>query len=230
MLFTLLSAGLVGVMASSAGRAWVSLPTFLALAGLAGAASTLHLGRKLRAWRAVLNLRRSWLSREVALFTAFCAASAWHLSGVGTSRWSALAAGVLGFALLYAMDRVYDVTRTPGVAFHSARMLLTGLLAAAWAAGVTPVWMGVVGLKAVLYLHRKWRGGVPRRPLWAGLRLGAGLAALPLFMLTTSQAWVAPALVLVALGEVVDRCEFYLDLTVPTPARQVRDDLARMRS
>jgi len=26
----------------------------------------------------------------------------------------------------------------------------------------------------------------------------------------------------------VDRCEFYLDLTVPTPARQIREDLTRM--
>jgi len=166
----------------------------------------------------------------VALFTAFGAVSAWHLSGIGTPGWSGLAAGVHGFVLLYAMDRVYDVTRTMGLASHSARMLLTGLLAAAFAAGVTPVWMGVVGLKAVLYLHRKWRGGVPRRPLWAAMRLGVGLAALPLFMLATSQAWVVAALVLLVLGECVDRCEFYLDLTVPTPARQVREDLARMIS
>jgi len=230
VLFTLLSAGLVGVMASGVGRASLSLPTFLAIAGLAGAASTLHLGRKFRAWRALLNVRRSWLSREVALFAAFVAVSVWHLSGIETPGWSGAAAGVLGFALLYAMDRVYDVTQTPGLAVHSGGMLLTGLLAAAIAASVPAAWMGIVGLKAVLYLRRKWWGGVPRRPLWAIVRLGAGLAALPLFMMATSQAWVAAALVVLTLGEVVDRCEFYLELTVPTPARQVQKDLARMLS
>lgn len=53
-----------------------SLPTFdalvIATVGLlALAASTLHLGRPLYAWRAVIGLRHSWLSREVVAFGAF---------------------------------------------------------------------------------------------------------------------------------------------------------------
>jgi formate dehydrogenase iron-sulfur subunit len=40
--------------------------------GFAGiAASILHLGRPLHAWRAVLGVRRSWLSREIVAFGAF---------------------------------------------------------------------------------------------------------------------------------------------------------------
>ncbi len=42
------------------------------LFGFAGlTASVFHLGQPLRAWRAVLNLRQSWLSREVGLFALF---------------------------------------------------------------------------------------------------------------------------------------------------------------
>ena len=41
----------------------------LLLAGLA--ASFLHLGRKTRAWRAVLMWRTSWMSREVIVLPAF---------------------------------------------------------------------------------------------------------------------------------------------------------------
>ena len=40
--------------------------TVAILAGLA--ASTMHLGRPLKAWRAFLGLRRSWLSREIVVF------------------------------------------------------------------------------------------------------------------------------------------------------------------
>jgi Fe-S-cluster-containing dehydrogenase component/DMSO reductase anchor subunit len=229
VVFTLLSAGLVGAIASAAGRASLSLPVFLAAAGLAGGASTLHLGRKLRAWRALLNLRRSWLSREAALFLVFVAGSAWHLSGIGAPDWMGTASGVLGFALLYAMDRVYDVTRTPGIAVHSGRVLLTGMLAATVAAGATAAWMGIAGLKAALYLQRKWRGGVPWRPSWAVVRLAGGLLAGPaLFLMAASPSWVATGLALLVLGEVVDRCEFYQDLTVPAPVRQAREDLTRM--
>ena len=41
----------------------------LLVAGLA--ASFLHLGRKMRAWRAVLMWRTSWMSREVIVLPAF---------------------------------------------------------------------------------------------------------------------------------------------------------------
>jgi Fe-S-cluster-containing dehydrogenase component/DMSO reductase anchor subunit len=45
--------------------------TALAFALIALAASTLHLGRPHLAWRAMLGIRHSWLSREIAAFTAF---------------------------------------------------------------------------------------------------------------------------------------------------------------
>jgi DMSO reductase anchor subunit len=50
-----------------------ALVSFLA-AALALGASTLHLGRPVHAYRALKMWRRSWLSREVLLFTCFSAA------------------------------------------------------------------------------------------------------------------------------------------------------------
>jgi Fe-S-cluster-containing dehydrogenase component/DMSO reductase anchor subunit len=233
VLFTLLAAALVGMMSTPTARASLSLPVFFVAAGLAGAASTLHLGRKARAWRALLNLRRSWLSREVALFALFVAAGGWHLSGVAAPAWSGTVAAALGFALLFAMDRVYDVTRTPGLALHSGGTVLTGVLAAALATGAGAVGAGVAVLKAGLYVGRRWRGRAahrgrrPRAAAWAGVRL-VGLSGAPLLPLwEASPLWSTVFLVLVLLGEVVDRCQFYLDLAVPTPARQMREDLAR---
>jgi Fe-S-cluster-containing dehydrogenase component/DMSO reductase anchor subunit len=45
----------------------------LGLGLLALAASVAHLGRPLQAWRAVIGLRHSWLSREIVAFSAFAA-------------------------------------------------------------------------------------------------------------------------------------------------------------
>jgi formate dehydrogenase iron-sulfur subunit len=56
-----------------------TLPTALvalSAAAVALAASVLHLGRPLQAWRALLGLRRSWLSREILAFGLFAPAAA----------------------------------------------------------------------------------------------------------------------------------------------------------
>ena len=239
--FTLLAALSVGLMATPPGRALLSVPAFLALMLLAAGASTMHLGRKLRAWRAVLNVRRSWLSREVALFSLFgvlgalALAPSWSpspawLAGAVPS-WLPTAAATVGFALLFAVDRVYSVTRTRGLAFHSARALLTGVMVAGLAAGMPWLWGAAAAAKAVSYLGRVARGAAARsatrtRPRtwagdWAVVRLGPGLI-LPVGVLLAGVATALPAaawavsLALLALGEVVDRASFYLELDVPS--------------
>ncbi|HEX7132460.1 MAG TPA: DmsC/YnfH family molybdoenzyme membrane anchor subunit [Iamia sp.] len=75
----------------------------LGLAGLATglvalAASTLHLGRPLLAWRAVLGLRRSWLSREIVAFGAFAAGGAGRFVAdlAGAPAWIETTAGAVG--------------------------------------------------------------------------------------------------------------------------------------
>ncbi len=50
---------------------------------LALVASLAHLGRPQYAWRAVLGLRHSWLSREIVAFGAFAPLGAWHAASVG---------------------------------------------------------------------------------------------------------------------------------------------------
>ena len=52
-------------------RLGVAAFTSLLVAGLALNGATLHLGRPAYAYRALKMWRRSWLSREVLLFTAF---------------------------------------------------------------------------------------------------------------------------------------------------------------
>ena len=100
-----------GPDASGAG-AVLLVASLAALAGLA--ASFLHLGRPSNAWRALRNLRSSWLSREIFFASAFAASlSAAGLLSLlkGTNEsWTGFAEGLastLGIALLWSMSMAY---------------------------------------------------------------------------------------------------------------------------
>jgi sulfite dehydrogenase (quinone) subunit SoeC len=76
----------------------VGLAEVLLIAGLA--ASFLHLGRKMRAWRAVLMWRTSWMSREVIVLPAFIGLVAvWWL--LLARRSNALPSWVLPWVLIF---------------------------------------------------------------------------------------------------------------------------------
>ena len=93
----------------------LALALVLLLAGLG--ASFMHLGRKTRAWRAVLMWRTSWMSREVIVLPAFIALVAlWWLSlraGAGTP-WTGLLPVLLiagAFLLWYCTAMIYACLR-----------------------------------------------------------------------------------------------------------------------
>ncbi len=196
--------------------------------GLAGMAiSTLHLGRKTRAWRAMLNWRRSWLSREVILYPTFLGLlSTWILTGAYCEVLRLTSVG-LGLATLFTIDAVYRVTLPKRPWFHSGQALVSGVLLGTAAAGVPTVAIGVGALQATVYLARKLRfarDGRPVRPVLGAVRLGLGLAA-PLF------AWLAGApdalvAAMLVVGVGIDRCEFYTELEIASPGRQMHLDLA----
>lgn len=93
----------------------VGLGVALLLAGLA--ASFLHLGHKMRAWRAVLMWRTSWMSREVIVMPAYIVLAAlWWLAlytGSGSALARALPWAVLAGALVlwYCTAMIYACLR-----------------------------------------------------------------------------------------------------------------------
>jgi formate dehydrogenase iron-sulfur subunit len=133
----------------------------LSVAGLALMASTLHLGRPIHAYRALKMWRRSWLSREVLLFTAFSgvanayAAALWFNPAAGI--WVGAVTVMLGIAGVTATAYIYRVPARPS--WNSPLTLLqflatTGLLGSAFAlaigAGDTAVLrIGTVAFAAV---------------------------------------------------------------------------------
>ena len=97
-----LALSLLAGRAPSEGFVRLGLGVAVVLLVVALGASFLHLGNKLRAWRAVLMWRTSWMSREVIVLPALMAATAawWVLLSSGhASPASAIVVIVLAFAL-----------------------------------------------------------------------------------------------------------------------------------
>jgi DMSO reductase iron-sulfur subunit len=192
-------------------------------AGLAGAAlgaSLLHLGRPWHAWKALRNLRRSWLSREVALLGAYAALAA---TAVVAAPLAPVAAAV-GVAGVFASGRLYVVPGRPAwntpltiVAFWLAGLatgpLLTGhrgLAAAALGAQLT-VWL-VNLVRLGRDPRREWRGTVAlhRHPFLGLSLLRAGCAGAAAGLAVATAVPALAVLALAGLGELVGRYLFYV--------------------
>ncbi|MEO2035846.1 MAG: DmsC/YnfH family molybdoenzyme membrane anchor subunit [Planctomycetaceae bacterium] len=114
---------------------------------LALAASTLHLGRPQYAFRAVIGLRHSWLSREIVAFGAFAgtaslyAAVCWLVPDGPVTRiagWSVAVTGVLG---VFCSVMIYVVTGRELWGFTTTllRFALTSAVL-----GIASTWMSIL--------------------------------------------------------------------------------------
>ncbi len=229
-LFTLLVSLLFALVAAAAvGGTEVSPVLFLGIALAGMGLSTMHLGKPLRAWRAALNVRTSWLSREIVSVGFFVAAGAVYLLLAprhGAAGWLTVA---LGLIALISVDMVYRVAKRPGVSIpHSGGALLTGLYLAG-VLSLNPALAGSAGLvKLVLYTWRKlqlMRAGLPARPILSVARvvIGFGLPALAWVTAGELPGWAIAAAL---FGELIDRGEYYSGLEIRSPQRQLAEDLA----
>jgi formate dehydrogenase iron-sulfur subunit len=130
----------------AATRLGVAALTALLVAAVALNGATLHLGRPVHAYRALKMWRRSWLSREVLLFTVFSAVGAMYAGLLWMDIRGSLILGgltsLVGIAAVTATGCIYRVpsrpawnTRLTPVQFILTAAALGPLLAAALGAG-----------------------------------------------------------------------------------------------
>jgi DMSO reductase iron-sulfur subunit len=194
--------------------------TFAALvvAFLALSASTLHLGRPIHAMRALRMWRRSWLSREVLLFTLF--------AGTATIPGLAPLAAALGFAGVTASAWIYLVPARPAwntkitvADFYLTALLLGPLFLAAlgipvpraaiFAAAAAQLLVQVVRL-LVLSASEQFELRASARLLTSDLR---NLLMARFALLVACCATPAPLGFLLALaGELVSRYLFFVSV------------------
>ncbi|HXD75618.1 MAG TPA: DmsC/YnfH family molybdoenzyme membrane anchor subunit [Vicinamibacterales bacterium] len=151
MVFTQLSVGTFASiwllqLAGAFARLHVAALTSLAVALLALGASTLHLGRPVYAYRALKMWRRSWLSREVLLFSGFSGVACLYAIALWRQWPAGPALGaltlLLGFGGVTASACIYRVPSRPAwnspltlVQFNLTALTLGPLFAAASGAG-----------------------------------------------------------------------------------------------
>jgi DMSO reductase anchor subunit len=227
LVLTQLSAGAFLYLSLAAGARQNGAIAALAVACISLGASTLHLGRPIHAWRALKMWRRSWLSREVLLFSLFAAAAVASAAAPALSP----AAALLGFAGVTASAFIYLVPARPAwnrketlVDFYLTGMLLgplfLGLIgiatpaAAVAAAGAAQLLNQLVKLLALagsdefeLRASARLLTGELRNLLLArvGLLLAGGIV-LPLLHAP------APAFVLALAGETLSRYVFFVSM------------------
>jgi Fe-S-cluster-containing dehydrogenase component len=175
--------------------------------------SFLHLGKKTRAWRAVLNIRESWLSREIVLLILFMGAVGAQLAGLPVSPTLPI---VLGLLLLFSLDQIYRLVQWEWPSgIHSAQTLFMAFSMALLLSPYPWFFLAIALARSLLYLYRKTSpGGIRVRPWsWSVLRL-AGLAGAALLILPGISPWIALPLFLA--GELLDRVEFYDELSLPS--------------
>lgn len=199
--------GTPGTPGATDGRSFVA-PLLVVGALVAGAvaASLAHLGSPRNAWRALSNLRASWLSREILFLALF--AGGWAVVVVqvwlGSSPAPVLMGGVaaLGVGLVYCMSRVYRLRTVPAwdAPLTTAAFFLTagsvGGLAAALATGLSlgtgeapRILVLVAGTCVVveLGLEGAWRGLRRRAAAQVDAGLNAGVPVEPVGVL---RAWL----------------------------------------
>jgi anaerobic dimethyl sulfoxide reductase subunit B (iron-sulfur subunit) len=227
--FTLLMQTAVGLAVCSLVFTPVSAPVWLAIGilwGVGGIISFLHLGRKRNAWRAVIHLKKSWLSREILMAILF--GSAWVLTvgfqwfwKVSPNLWPS---ALLGLGLVYCMGRVYLLRAVPP--WNSWRTPLTFFLSVTvlGTLGINlalpgPGWSITAGLAMIAELCLILTG--PPIVLGSAGRIRYGLLGIGIILILLSAIypqvigpWQASALFTLALAaEGIGRWQFYAGRT-----------------
>jgi Fe-S-cluster-containing dehydrogenase component/DMSO reductase anchor subunit len=154
----------VGALAGQAARAWLAsggaAPVGVAI-GLAATllglgVANLHLGRPLYAFRVVLGLATSWMSREIVALGAFAGAASAFAGSVlwlpALAPWLGLGAAITGLVAMLCSVMIYVDTRRPlwRLAHTAPLFALTGLALGAGAACVAQLAHGTVAFGLVL--------------------------------------------------------------------------------
>lgn len=208
-------------------------PMIYALLGLAAMAlSTIHLGKKFRFSRAILNWKKSWLSREIIFFSAFFISSAFYLLLDIQLSLISYVIIALGAVALFSFDKVYLIDSIPNPEVHSASSTLTGLYLTGVFMYNLPLWVILGLLKFFLYFRRKFKKTATANghPIVTACRLLFGLVVPGFLLILSPEKYKAIIIASILLSEFLDRMEFYLDLEFMRPQTKAHLDLEHMLS
>ncbi len=210
VIFTLLTSGLVAVLSVSNSITRAIDGLYLIFVGLLAAMlSLLHLGKKLRAWRSIVNQKNSWLSREILAFSLLLLLIILGYSGLNIHPVIFI---VVGFILLYAIDKLYELAmwKWP-LKLHSAQTLLISTSLILLLSQKPLLFLVFAILRIALYFARV----ILMKKKFHPIRI---IRILLLLFTVFGLYYSLDILVLIGMftiGEIVDRIEFYSELATP---------------
>jgi Fe-S-cluster-containing dehydrogenase component/DMSO reductase anchor subunit len=177
---------------------------------LSGIFSLFHLKRKLRAWRSILNITRSPLSREIAFYLVYLFISAGAL--VSETPGMILAASLTGLVLLAFIDLVYTFPDNRAkIIFHSGQAFLTGLLMVSFFSGLVYPFLFIAAIKIIPAIYNVYNTRERlAQPVLRFIRLALLLISGGSLFSGFSYPGAVISIIFMT-GELIDRILFYLD-------------------
>jgi Fe-S-cluster-containing dehydrogenase component/DMSO reductase anchor subunit len=183
---------------------------FLSVIAVAGLISLLHLGKKRRAWRSVLNFRHSPLSREIVLFILYTLLAGFTV--IFQSPALLILSFVTGLVLLVTIDTVYIFAdKRKSVFLHSGQSFITGLLIASFLTGKILPFIFIVILKLVSSV---WQIGTKMDNSIKFVMRFVRISLMIITSLSLISGISYPETSVICLflaGELLDRILFYVD-------------------
>lgn len=199
------------------GRVPVIIPLLFLVAGLlASGFSLFHLGKPFRAWRAIANVRNSWISREILFLGLF-------LTGLVIQLFFAVPGYVhliTGMPLVFAIDRVYRPVQWHWkIPVHSGQSWMIFISTLCLVSDQPWYFLIIAVLRFFLLLNQ---------PDGSGLRLITVIRTL-LLTGTSVLIFIDVGLLIVfpvfLVGEAMDRYLFYTQLRVQPVSRHLSNFL-----
>ena len=114
------------------------------------------MGKKQMSYRSVLNVKKSWLSREILFFGLFILCCVLSLVFPDSDKILIIFASITGFATLYSMDKIYHISGfTKQKKINTLQLCYTGLIFFAALAENRIFFLSIIAIRLILYILRK---------------------------------------------------------------------------
>lgn len=216
LIFTLLCTAVVAFYNSGRTETFTPIQKiiFIGLGFIGAFLSTSHLGKKLRAWRSITNIKNSWLSREILFFGLFYLGVFIDFYIIHGQFWLI---AIIGFILLLSIDMLYSLAHWNWpLKIHSANTLLIGLTFTAFLADYKLGMVFFISFRLTLYIYRKYI--LRKHFILSILRI----LSLPGSIILAYNNLYILGFTIFVFGEVIDRIEFYMELNVPIPQVEIQ--------
>lgn len=179
---------------------------------LAASVSLFHLGKPLRAYKSVFNLKKSPLSKEILLFLIFSLSTVLakftHIPAL------LIVSSVIGLLLLIVIDSVYLFSdKRLSVLTHSGQTFLSGLMIISFLSGYRIPFSFIALLKFCSIIY-KFLSFSPKGIQFAVRFIRLAFLFITVISLTSGLSDNNRVILLIFLtGELIDRIVFYIDFS-----------------